>query len=59
MVRKLLLRGYPVTALVRPDSAGKDALPEAVKVIEGDVGDYRACRQAVQGIDKVCQFSLV
>ena len=53
LVRKLLLRGYPVTVLVRPDSPGKEKFPESIKVIEGDVGDYRTVRKAIEGVDKV------
>jgi len=87
LVRKLLLRGYKVTALVRPPAgmptpptsadatdgggeAGADApsssspsssgpspssvgLPEAVRVVWGDVGDYAALRKVVDGADKV------
>lgn len=54
-MRKLLLRGYPVTVLVRPDSPGKTTFPEAVKVVEGDVGDYATVRAAMQSVDKVCR----
>lgn len=57
LVRKLLLRGYPVTVLVRPESSGKDGFPESVKVIEGDVGDYATVRSAMQNVDKVCHCS--
>ena len=89
LVRKLLLRGYKVTALVRPpagmplastsssSSSSDDAsdatsisssstssmepslepssvgLPDAVRVVWGDVGDYAALRKAVDGADKV------
>ena len=86
LVRKLLLRGYKVTALVRPpagfvvptpaDASTSDAdaasssstsssnpelslepssvgLPDAVRVVWGDVGDYAALRKAVEGADKV------
>ena len=80
LVRKLLLRGYKVTALVRPpagmppastSSPADDAsssssfsstaslepssvgLPDAVRVVWGDVGDYAALRRAVDGADKV------
>lgn len=55
LVRKLLLRGYKVKALVQ--AAGGQAapapLPPAVDVVTGDVGDAADCWQAVQGVDKV------
>lgn len=54
LVRKLLLRGYPVTVLVRPGSADKDKFPESVKVVEGDVGDYATVKAAMRNVDKVC-----
>lgn len=54
LVRKLLLRGYKVKALFR-NRAGvsKDAIPDSVEVVEGDVGDVATCQQAVQGVNKV------
>lgn len=67
LVRKLLLRGYRVTALVRSprgweggavpadNDAAADAasLPTSVRVVYGDVGDYAALRAAVADADKV------
>lgn len=60
LVRKLLLRGYSVKALVRRRTAQAEgeedvmeSIPRSVDVIEGDLGDYKACRKAVEGVDKV------
>ncbi|KXZ49366.1 hypothetical protein GPECTOR_22g960 [Gonium pectorale] len=54
LVRKLLLRGYKVKALFRNRTGvGKDAIPDAVEVVEGDVGDMSTCQRAVQGVNKV------
>ena len=53
MVRKLLLRGYPVTVMVRPESRATADFPEAVTVVEGEVGEYADLRKAMQGISKV------
>ncbi|EFJ50271.1 hypothetical protein VOLCADRAFT_58555 [Volvox carteri f. nagariensis] len=54
LVRKLLLRGYKVKALFR-NRAGvsKEAIPDSVEVVEGDVGDMATCQKAVQGVSKV------
>ncbi|KAG2500720.1 hypothetical protein HYH03_001485 [Edaphochlamys debaryana] len=54
LVRKLLLRGYTVKALFR-NRAGvsKDAIPDSVEVVEGDVGDMATCQKAVRGVNKV------
>lgn len=52
LVRKLLLRGYAVTAMVR--SLEDTNLPQSVKLVQGDVTDYQSCRRALDGIDKVC-----
>ena len=55
LVRKLLLRGYSVTALVRP-LPGRDAragLPDAVRVVSGSLTSPAAVREAVAGADKV------
>ena len=52
LVRKLLLRGYAVTAMVR--NLEDTNLPQSVKLVQGDVKDYQSCRQALDGIDKVC-----
>jgi uncharacterized protein YbjT (DUF2867 family) len=57
LTRKLLLRGYKVRALVRrrgEDLAPEnDAIPQVVEIVYGDIGDYKACRKAVEGVDKV------
>ena len=81
LVRKLLLRGYKVRALVRQREAGGDAssgggssekevgggitgssssssadteaIPQSAELVFGDIGDYKACRRAVEGVDKV------
>jgi len=65
LVRKLLLRGYKVKALVRRRSvvmseqnSGEqddvlEGIPQSVEVVEGDLGDYKACRNAVEGSDKI------
>lgn len=54
LVRKLLLRGYTVKALVRKREGSSDnVLPAAVEVIYGDVGDMDACQKAVKGVNKV------
>lgn len=53
LVRKLLLRGYPVTVLAKPDSTGVKSFPKAVTVVKGDVGEYSDLRLAMQGISKV------
>lgn len=62
LLRKLLLRGYKVRALVR---AGEDdvherppGIPQSVELVFGDLGDYAACRQAVEGADKVCPTTI-
>lgn len=51
LVRKLLLRGYAVSALVR--SLEGHNLPQSVKLVQGNVSDYASCRAALEGIDKV------
>lgn len=57
LVRKLLLRGYKVRALVRRRGSDgvvdTDAIPQVVEVVYGDIGDYKVCRAAVEGVDKV------
>lgn len=57
LVRKLLLRGYKVRALVRrrgPEGVvDTEAIPQVVDVVYGDIGDYKVCRAAVDGVDKV------
>ena len=54
LIRKLLLRGYKVKALVRNRaSRPEEPLPAAVEVVVGDVGEYKDCREAVRKVDKV------
>ncbi len=53
LVRKLLLRGYRVRALVRGKEGVEDSLPQSVQLVFGDLADYAACRKAVEGVDKV------
>ena len=56
LVRKLLLRGYKVKALIRKrDGIREDAegIPTAVSVLWGDAGELADCQKAVQGVDKV------
>lgn len=52
-MRKLLLRGYPVTALVRSDSPGIKSIPKAVRLVKGDLGEYNDLRKAMENVDKV------
>ena len=43
-----------VRALVRKrENTVADAIPPAVEVVPGDIGDVAACRAAVEGVDKV------
>ncbi len=58
LIRKLLLRGYQVRALVRPKREGgkqrdEYTLPAAVEVVEGELGDSESCQRAVRGCNKV------
>jgi len=54
LVRKLLLRGYKVRALVRGrDPEAMAAIPQSVDVVAGDIGDYDSCKYVMQGVDKV------
>lgn len=56
LVRKLLLRGYTVRALVRQRNEGTEvaeAIPQSVELVYGDLGDYKSCREAVKGVDKI------
>ncbi len=55
LVRKLVLRGYRVRAMVRKDSTsvGGEGFPRSVEVVDGDVRDYDSCRKACTGVDKV------
>ena len=52
LIRKLLLRGYTVKALVRRESDA-EKLPGLVRVIVGDVGDKETIRTAAAGVNKV------
>ncbi|XP_071708898.1 protein HIGH CHLOROPHYLL FLUORESCENCE PHENOTYPE 173, chloroplastic [Rutidosis leptorrhynchoides] len=54
VVRKLMLRGYSVKALVRnADQEVVDMLPTSVKIVVGDVGDSAALRAAIEGCTKI------
>ncbi|KAI3786253.1 hypothetical protein L1987_45388 [Smallanthus sonchifolius] len=54
VVRKLMLRGYSVKALVRnADQQVVDMLPTSVKIVTGDVGDPATLRVAVEGCNKI------
>ena len=59
LVRKLVLRGYRVRAMIRKGSSsvGGEGFPRSVEVIEGDVTDYESCRTACTGVDKVASAS--
>lgn len=59
LIRKLLLRGYKVKALIRLREGIRESkediegLPSAVEVITGDVGELKHCQKALKGVDKV------
>ncbi|XP_009773624.1 protein HIGH CHLOROPHYLL FLUORESCENCE PHENOTYPE 173, chloroplastic [Nicotiana sylvestris] len=54
VVRKLMLRGYTVKALVRKaDPDVVDMLPRSVELVTGDVGDPSSLKDAVQGCSKI------
>lgn len=59
LIRKLLLRGYKVKALIRLREGFRESkediqgLPSAVEVVTGDVGELKACQKAIRGVDKV------
>lgn len=54
VVRKLMLRGYTVKALVRRvDQQVKDMLPTSVEMVIGDVGDPSTLYPAVEGCNKI------
>ncbi|KAJ3696295.1 hypothetical protein LUZ60_001672 [Juncus effusus] len=54
LIRKLVLRGYNVTALVRKDDPEViDMLPRSVRIVVGDLGDPSTLREAVRGCNKV------
>lgn len=54
VVRKLMLRGYTVKALVRKaDQQVVDMLPTSVEIVIGDVGDPSSLKAAVKGCNKI------
>ncbi|KAK8950998.1 hypothetical protein KSP39_PZI003704 [Platanthera zijinensis] len=54
LVRKLMLRGYKVKALVRlADSEVMDMLPRSVDIVVGDVGDPSTLKTAIEGCNKI------
>nr|ABR17993.1 unknown [Picea sitchensis] len=54
LVRKLMLRGYKVKALVRRDDPETlEMLPRSVKIVVGDVGEPSTLKDAVEGCNKV------
>ncbi|CAN1139411.1 Protein HIGH CHLOROPHYLL FLUORESCENCE PHENOTYPE 173, chloroplastic [Linum perenne] len=54
LVRKLMLRGYSVKALLRKvDQEVVDMLPRSVEIVTGDVGDFSTIQEAVQGCNKI------
>jgi hypothetical protein len=59
LIRKLLLRGYKVRALIRrregirESAAEIEGLPSAVEIVNGDVGELKDCQKAVKGVNKV------
>eukprot|EP01018_Ginkgo_biloba_P026975 Gb_02290 [translate_table: standard] len=54
VVRKLMLRGYKVKALVRrADPEILEMLPRSVGIVVGDVGEPSTLKDAVQGCNKI------
>lgn len=54
VVRKLMLRGYTVKALVRKaEPEVVDMLPRSVELVTGDVGDPSSLKNAVQSCNKI------
>ncbi|XP_021297054.1 uncharacterized protein LOC110426205 [Herrania umbratica] len=54
VVRKLMLRGYTVKALVRKaDQEVLDMLPRSVEIVIGDVGEPFTLQAAVEGCNKI------
>lgn len=54
VVRKLMLRGYTVKALVRRiDQEVIDMLPRSVQLVVGDVGDPSSLKAAIDGCNKI------
>lgn len=51
-------RQVPLRQQVRALVRGRDpealvAIPQSVQIIPGDIGDYKSCHDAMQGVDKV------
>jgi len=66
LLRKLLLRGYKVKALIRQHATEDEeeaqrpaGIPQSVEIVYGDVSDYASCRAAAKGVDKVMQPGFV
>ncbi|GFP98708.1 hypothetical protein PHJA_002014700 [Phtheirospermum japonicum] len=54
VVRKLMLRGYTVKALVRKDDEEVvSMLPTSVEIVTGDVGEPSTLKAAIQGCNKI------
>ncbi|KAH9702046.1 protein HIGH CHLOROPHYLL FLUORESCENCE PHENOTYPE 173 [Citrus sinensis] len=54
VIRKLMLRGYSVKALVRKaDQEVVDMLPRSVEIVLGDVGDPCTLKAAVENCNKI------
>ncbi|KAG6409143.1 hypothetical protein SASPL_132177 [Salvia splendens] len=54
VIRKLMLRGYTVKALVRKaDKEVEDMLPTSVEIVTGDVGEPSTMQAAVEGCNKI------
>ncbi|XP_050225085.1 protein HIGH CHLOROPHYLL FLUORESCENCE PHENOTYPE 173, chloroplastic [Mercurialis annua] len=54
VIRKLMLRGYTVKALLRnADQQAIDNLPRSVEIVIGDVGDPATVMAAVEGCNKI------
>ncbi|KAJ6790820.1 uncharacterized protein M6B38_248085 [Iris pallida] len=54
VVRKLMIRGYRVKALVRrADQDVVDMLPRSVTIVVGDVGEPSTMKTAVEGCNKI------
>lgn len=54
VIRKLMLRGYSVKALVRKaDQEVVDMLPRSVEIVIGDVGDPCTLKAAVENCNKI------
>ncbi|PKA62553.1 Divinyl chlorophyllide a 8-vinyl-reductase, chloroplastic [Apostasia shenzhenica] len=54
VVRKLMIRGYKVKALVRKtDQEVLDMLPRSVDIVVGDVGEPSTLKTAIEGCNKI------